>query len=1116
MRTCKLWAVIVLCGLALNAGAADFSWQNPYAKVLPNGDLAWAPVPFTFKKGTEARYIDYEKGDDNNDGKTTATAWKHHPWDKRASGMATRAGGPITYVFKRGVIYRGHLRAKESGRPGNPIILTCDPNWGQGLAEFYGSKRFKGGWNKCRAPEKKKEEMTPDDFLNDDDEDDLMLGDLALVTEDAPGIPEPGKVWYKDLGLDFDADKGSVKLSNLWLLDGEKVRRIHIARDPNWRIVDPDDPFTEWYTWQHFTGLMGSGWIVDERWKGKSPVYFKGVTIWSQHRHLMGTPHMLRIQGFNYQTGGFKISTPGGGQFGPGYGGDATKPHNLGKRVHYYMEGARAFLDSAGEYYFDTDGLNKGRLYIRLEPGVDPNTFIFEAGQIRSMIEIRDQNHIEISNLSFSFNDSDDGDYGYPWFVWASPGVRIVGSCKAIHVHHCRFYNIMNGIVAFPRPSGEGSSADLRARDIGRFKNDVMGDIVITDNDIRNNEGDGAISVNGESEKRPGQPFAKLENVTILRNRVINAGYRPGKSPTSAIQAIKVILPVICEIAGNFVDTSWGSGIFTMGGKSSGAVNEVKVARILIHHNKVENTMLGCNDYGGLEIFQGGPAYFYNNISRNAVGSKTFTGHELAYNLYLDGAFKVYSFNNILAGKIKPDKPGYYGHCGYFMVFGFLNQLFNNTIHRFEYGLNGSSGNRSCILGNIMVDCQKSFMGQNRPGDISMMGGGDTGEMGRMGIATMVYGDNLFWGHPKGGYKGKGNFGFVGGTSLQGEAKVYAGDTLEELSQALAGMNARVSSLGVYTEDMPLHDPMKKDYRPVSQSAVKDLGVKFFVPWGVARVVGEWHFYKSDQNPTVVLGENFYMQDEHLHRAMYYFIPRNDLMVNACTAADYIDGPLEDWIEGALSFNGKSRCAVLAHAELIKDMTYPKDKEAKDFVTYDGKRRKTVDMDTNNFLIEIMFKADKGKGNGAMVCKRDVESGYSLGVDASGALLLELIANGKTATVKGPKVNDGVWCHLVVEVDRATDMAVMYLNGKQVHSDALKLGPNASLANQADFVVGKGYRNDFFAGAMDFLRISRGTLADAQTNIDELYAWQFNGPFLRDFTGRKPVGRRDAGALEIE
>jgi len=46
--------------------------------------------------------------------------------------------------------------------------------------------------------------------------------------------------------------------------------------------------------------------------------------------------------------------------------------------------------------------------------------------------------------------------------------------------------------------------------------------------------------------------------------------------------------------------------------------------------------------------------------------------------------------------------------------------------------------------------------------------------------------------------------------------------------------------------------------------------------------------------------------------------------------------------------------------------------------------------------------------------------------------------------------------------------------------------------------------------------VSRGTLADAQTSIEELYAWQFDGPQLRDFNGRNFTGaRRDAGAIEL-
>lgn len=50
----------------------------------------------------------------------------------------------------------------------------------------------------------------------------------------------------------------------------------------------------------------------------------------------------------------------------------------------------------------------------------------------------------------------------------------------------------------------------------------------------------------------------------------------------------------------------------------------------------------------------------------------------------------------------------------------------------------------------------------------------------------------------------------------------------------------------------------------------------------------------------------------------------------------------------------------------------------------------------------------------------------------------------------------------------------------------------------------------------DFARIALGTLADAKTTLEELYAWQFDGPFLKDWTGheRQP-GQTAAGAIDL-
>ena len=132
---------------------------------------------------------------------------------------------------------------------------------------------------------------------------------------------------------------------------------------------------------------------------------------------------------------------------------------------------------------------------------------------------------------------------------------------------------------------------------------------------------------------------------------------------------------------------------------------------------------------------------------------------------------------------------------------------------------------------------------------------------------------------------------------------------------------------------------------------------------------------------------------------------------------------------------------------------------------------------------------------------------------ADGRACLILQAGGaKAAASSTIKVNDGKWHHVIVEADRAAGKVTVYVDGKAAGEGRLDAVPTeASLANTADFVVGKG-----FVGAIDFLRVCRSTLAESKTSIDELYAWEFNGPFLRDFTGRRPLAgsRRDAGAVQ--
>ena len=1057
-------ALGVVAGLlAMNVGTSlaaaeepHYSWQQPQAQVLPNGGLEWAPQPFVFEKGDSVRYVDFDAGNDAQDGKTRQSAWKHHPWDANATGQSKACQGIQTYVFKGGVVYRGALKAAESGVSGNPIRLTCDPTWGKGMGILYGSTQIKGGWKKASGV-------------------------------DAPGIPQPENVWWIDLGKDYDLDPDGAKFSAMWQVTGDKVERLHIARKPKYDLSDPNDPVKNWPAWSAYDAKTGTFTSPTLKGLGDKDL-LNGATIWTEGDFLMAAATRFDAR-WSYDPESGSVSSPS----------MAKRSFSRIPRaqVHFMIENVAKFLDAPGEYFFTVKGPKAGRLYVYPAGGVDPNGVVFEVAQVGYPLSMTNQHDILVSGLEFRYNDPDEGG-PRDWTVQEgspAPCVRIVGNCANITVKNCRFYYVANAVWAGARPKGEGGPAD-----------EVMDNIVISDNDVAHAERGETVCVLGQSQPSKGAAFLQLKHVEILRNRVVDTGFRHGYCSWASIPAICVAYPETCEIAGNIVDTSFGNGIITYGGKGSGACNTVPLTRILVHHNQLDNTMLGCNDYGGLEHFQGGPVYLYDNITRNCVGNRTL-GAELGYSLYLDGGFKCYVFNNIIAGNVKADQPDYYNNCGYFMVFGFMDQLFNNTIYHFNNALDGSSGNRSNILGNVMLDCKTSFIGQNRPGDVSMLGGGDTGAMGRAGIPTMAYSSNVFFGNPK-------NFGCVAGISTKGAgggAPVVPGKTLEELRDKLLAEKCRLASIGWQANEPPLANPAKRDYRPTANSSVKGRGIKYFVPWALACNVGEWNFCKSIANPQVVLGEGFYMTDEYFDRGMYYFIPRNDLTVSACTAADYVAGPLEDWIEGALVFDGKGRVASLAHAEMTKSMNYPASARGSKN-DYDGAKRETLDMGVNNFLLEVVFRTTAGHTGGVLVSKM-AESGYELGVGPDGGPCLTIQSQGvKAKAASAVRVNDGKWHHVLAEADRAAGKAMIYIDGKAVGEGKLDaIAKGAALSNTADFVVGKG-----LTGAVDFLRVCRSTLTESKTSIDELYAWEFSGPFLRDFTGRAPpIGKaHDAGAIQ--
>ncbi len=1035
----------------VDAGAAEYSWQRPHARVLPRGDLEWAPQPFEFQAGDVVRCIDYEGGDDANPG-TKARPWKHHPWDPAATGRAARASGPITYLFKRGVIYRGRLLADESGEPGNPVRLTSDPDWGEGEAAFYGSRRIEDGWRRC-------------------------------TSSDVPEhMPEPAKVWYKDIGTEW-------RPWALWELRDGQVTRIPIAREPNWQISNPDDPQSEWHEW---TGrIKGEGSIDTVHLTQKDPHFFDGGFVWTEWSGNMGTIHLAAIRGYDPDR-------------------HLLKAGNGSKGNRYYIENVPGFLDSPGEYYHAMDGPHAGRLYLRLPDDRNPNGAILEGSAVKVPITIIDRANIEISGLRFSFNDVGDPGTGWPPATQAPAAIRVAGNCRNIRVSHCRFLHVMSVLTAYPRMNEKYTQIYLR--DLLPWREDLVENISITDCDIAYVDRPAIQFRTGRMLGRiEWPPVGKLGNVAVLRNRLHHVSNRPGDNMYSAIPAISVLFPREAEIAGNIVDRCWGSGIFVFGGKASGAIGEAPLTRILIHHNKATDTMLACNDYGGIEYWQGGPIYAFCNISGNSIGYKNYIDIKnhwktVAYNMYLDGTFKSYTFNNIIWGKSNDLDYPYRNRGAYFVVLGFMDHFFNNTACRFMHGIVGSSGNRSSFLGNVLDDISVSFIQQNRPGDTSLRGGGDTGAMGQRGMPTNAYGYNIFVGDSERGV---------------GSARDVGGPTVQDWRADLEELGAFCAQTGWRTDRSPLRDGENHDFGLVPDSAAQDRGVKFFVPWALYGMAGEWNFYLHPADPAVVLGEGFYMTEEYVERHMYSNIPRMNLEVPGATEQDYVRGPLEDWVKGALRFNGTDRYAVLTHEAITQDRTYGhgvpegEDRMSRGEFPFEGEERKSLDMETNDFLVETCFRTEPGHTGGTLVSKMG-DAGYRVCVNERGGTTL-LIRHGEAVDRAecGTAVNDGRWHHVLAEADRENAELNIYVDGRRTRRARTHNVPRgASLANTADFLVGKSPEGDYFAGAMDFLRVSRGTLADANTTIEEIYAWQFDGPFLRDFRGNEPLGKRDAGAIE--
>lgn len=1059
MLSRRMEAGLIVVTALLLAGCAgmgretkQYSWQREHAMITEKGDIQWKPEPFVYEPGESIRYIDFEAGEDSAEGTSPETAWKHHPWDPNATDKAAAARGIDTYVFKGGVAYRGVLIADESGKTGAPIRLTFDPEWGETQPLILGSEQVTG-WQKLSA------DQAP------------------------PDMPQPEEVWYADIGTDYTPRA-------MWMVQESQIRRVHLAREPDWEVTNPDDVKSNWYEWEgreKETITEGGSeqvkvWGIDSRHlTADSPDAYQGATVWSEYAGVMGTPYANAVEAYDPERHAIRFA-------GPWADASARSPI---QHCRYFLDNHPRFLDTAGEYYYASEGPVAGRIFVRLPEGVTPEDVVLEVARHTTLIDIKDQSHIHVSGLAFQFQNV--AHWYDRWWQIAEEDpscVKARGTCRDIRVSNCRFHHVAQAVWMLTQDA-----------------DDVMDELAVTDCDIRETDY-GPIWIR----RGPGE----MHRVEVLRNRLHRVGLRPMRSEHG--HAVVVSFADVSEIAGNVLDRCWGAGLFIFGGKGSGDRRMVPMSRVLIHHNKATNTLLNTNDWGGIESWQGGPTYIFNNISGNPGGywhwshvmrgktaeERSHTTARFGFAYYLDGAFKQYVFNNIAWGNSNDLTSPLCNSAGLQGLIGFLNSFFNNTLYKFGAGSRRQApqAGRNLYLGNVWVEMGEFYLRHSGPREAApepnardAAAGGSAEEP--FDYDTLGYANNVFHGDPR-------DFAVFEHTGW-----VY--DTLDGLRIALEDRQALVTSVGLNAETMPLRDPENKDFRPAPGYDGVGGGVKFFVPWSLYGTVGEWHFYKHPADVSRILGEHFYMTPAHAGRGMYRLLPRHDLTAHGVDEDDFVEGVLEDWTEGALILNGEDEFCMLADEELKSDIVWGEN-------TYPGEQRETPDMGTNSFLVEAVLKVAAGD-EGILVSKANSD-GYVLEVTADGRARMSLRVAGLSICSRSSteRIADGRWHHILAEVDRAASRGLnLYVDGRLSNGSWTGLMPSRaqSLSNTGDLLVGRGPEGGYLACTLDFLRISQGTLTDAFTTIEELHEWQFNGPFLKDFFGNAPVGKRDAGAIEL-
>ncbi|MEI8013183.1 MAG: hypothetical protein WCI27_12035, partial [Candidatus Omnitrophota bacterium] len=153
---------------AAGSGSQFSGWGGTCAGNAPTCTVALdtdISVTASFATGPQTYYVDFDHGNDANNGQSAALAWQHAPGDPAAQGgpamflqygSKTLVPGDII-KFKGGVVYRGQVKpvytscVKDAEGQG-PVTYLGQSDYGTGKAVLDGTIPITG-WQRCQSAE---------------------------------------------------------------------------------------------------------------------------------------------------------------------------------------------------------------------------------------------------------------------------------------------------------------------------------------------------------------------------------------------------------------------------------------------------------------------------------------------------------------------------------------------------------------------------------------------------------------------------------------------------------------------------------------------------------------------------------------------------------------------------------------------------------------------------------------------------------------------------------------------------------------------------------------------------------------------------------------------------